>query len=590
MNGTQAFSPAALTGQSFGLFHYVWKLLRLRLVIFISGFRRAKIRRKIGMAVVGLLILAFAGFLFWLSWTLLDLLRSPLVGKYIDPGLLLDSMPASIVSLAVVTILLTNFGVLLQALYLAGDMEFLLSAPLPMRAVFLTKLLQAILPNIGLVLLFSLPVLFGLGVSGGYSILYYPLVVLALILLTLAAGGVSSLLVMLVVRVIPARRVAEVLGFVGAILSILLSQSGRFFADARFSGAQVGAGLNALTRLNVGWSPFAWVGRGLVAIGEGRWLTGSALVGLSLGLAGVAFWFTLSLAERLYYSGWATMQGSPVKRKKQRAGQADAPVLAVPRKVSSSGFLTLWLPAPFRALLWKDFMLMRRDLRNLSQVITPLILGVILIVSMTRGGLQREVGGSTLISADAYLYIMVGFILLIGWSLVLMLALGGFSREGKNYWLVQAAPVSTASLVGVKFLVAYLPSVVFQWAMLLIFAAIRHPDPGILVFGLVVLALTLAGEVGLNLAFGIVSARLDWDDPRRMNSITSSIVGMLVSFIYIAASIVVFFGPAVVFNLVGLGEGLGQVVGLVLGGIFSLACAIIPLMVVRKRVETIGMV
>ena len=49
-------------------------------------------------------------------------------------------------------ILLTSFGVLLQALYLAGDMDFLLSAPIPMRAVFLTKLLQAILPNFGLML------------------------------------------------------------------------------------------------------------------------------------------------------------------------------------------------------------------------------------------------------------------------------------------------------------------------------------------------------------------------------------------------------------------------------------------------------
>jgi len=49
-------------------------------------------------------------------------------------------------------------GVLLQALYLSNDMDFLLAAPIPIRAVFLTKLLQAVLPNFILVMLIGLPV------------------------------------------------------------------------------------------------------------------------------------------------------------------------------------------------------------------------------------------------------------------------------------------------------------------------------------------------------------------------------------------------------------------------------------------------
>ena len=598
MNGTLTTTPAALFGRKFGLWHYVWKLLRLRLVILFSGFRRAKLRRKIVTIVVVLLVLGFAGFLFWLSSALLGFLRSPIVAQYIDPRLLLESMPSAIVSLAVVTILVTNFGVLLQALYLAGDMEFLLSAPLPMRAVFLTKLMQAILPNIGLVMMFSLPVLFGLGASGGYSILYFPLVVFALVLLTLAAGGVSSLLVMMVVRVIPARRVAEVLGFVGAIVSVVLSQSGRFFADAQFSGAQVGTGLNVLAGMNTSWSPLAWVGRGLVDIGMGRWLPGLALLALSLGLAGAAFWLTLTLAERLYYSGWATMQGSPVKRKKPsvRAAAATAVLSSQPqvppRAASPLLPLVRWLPAQFRALFWKEFVMLRRDLRNLSQLITPLILGVLLVISCLRGGFS---GGGQRVSAlgqaspDATLYIIIAFTLMIGWSLVLNLAMSAFSREGKHYWLIQAAPIRSATLLGVKFLVAYLPSVLFQWILLLIFALIQRPAVAVLLYGLLVMALCIAGSVGINLAFGVVSARLDWDDPRRMTSSSAGCVGSLVSFLYIGLSAVIFFGPPVLFNLVGWGETLGQVAGLLLGGIFSLACTVVPLLLVRKRVATIGM-
>ncbi len=90
----------------------------------------------------------------------------------------LQSVPVLVFAALFLGILFSSFGVLLQALYLSGDMDFLLTSPVPIRAVFVTKLLQAVLPNFGLIALFGLPVLFGLGLSGHYNILYYPLVLL----------------------------------------------------------------------------------------------------------------------------------------------------------------------------------------------------------------------------------------------------------------------------------------------------------------------------------------------------------------------------------------------------------------------------
>ncbi|MBK5109413.1 MAG: hypothetical protein JJE12_14860, partial [Anaerolineales bacterium] len=206
----------------------VWKLLRLRAVIFISGFRRARLRNKIGMVVVGLVLLAILVAAFVFSFLILNALRSPQLAQIvIDPDNLIDSIPVLIVTIAFIVILITSFGLLLQALYLAGDMDFLLSSPIPMRAVFLSKQMQAILPNYGLVMLIGLPVLFGLGISQGYNLLYYPLVVIVLTLMAFIAAGLASLVVMVVVRVFPARRVAEVLGFFAATISMLCSQSGR---------------------------------------------------------------------------------------------------------------------------------------------------------------------------------------------------------------------------------------------------------------------------------------------------------------------------------------------------------------------------
>ena len=90
------------------------------------------------------------------------------------PHPFLESIPSMLVSIAAIGILLTSFGVLLQALYLAGDMDFLMSAPLPIRAVFIAKLVQAVLPNFGMMCLFTLPILFGLGISSGYNFTLLP--------------------------------------------------------------------------------------------------------------------------------------------------------------------------------------------------------------------------------------------------------------------------------------------------------------------------------------------------------------------------------------------------------------------------------
>ena len=142
----------------------IWNLLRLRVLISLNGLRHAKTGRKV-LSVVGILaVLGFAGFIFFLSTLVLGFLRSPDLTQYvgIDAAPLLQAIPVLILSAMFIGILITSFGVLLQALYLSGDMDFLLSSPVPMRAVFVAKLMQATLPNLGLISLFGLPVLFGL--------------------------------------------------------------------------------------------------------------------------------------------------------------------------------------------------------------------------------------------------------------------------------------------------------------------------------------------------------------------------------------------------------------------------------------------
>lgn len=572
------------------LWSSVWKLLHLRWVIFVSGFRRSRLRNKIGMVMVGVVLLAVLVAAFVISFLILNALRSPNLAQVVsDPDRLLASIPVLVVTIAFLVILITSFGLLLQALYLAGDMDFLLSSPLPIRAVFLSKLIQAILPNYALILLVGLPILFGLGVSQNYNFLYYLLVFLVLTSLAFAAAGIASLMVMGVVRVFPARRVAEVLGFFVAVISIICSQSGQLANFAEISGDQASFALNQLERINSPFSPLTWVGDGLVAIGQGRWLIGAGLLTLTLLLSGGIFAMSLSTAERLYFSGWASVHISTQRGRKLRRKPSRAP--------ASSAFSTLidrLIPAPVRAILVKDFLVMRRDLRSMSQLVTPLIIAIVYAFMMVRGGSQPPAGRGEApavfmqVLTNLTLYANVGISLFVGWSLLSRLAGMSFSLEGKQYWLLKSAPVSTIRLITGKYLVAYLPTLFLCWAFLLITSMLQRVSLGVLSYSLVVVTLTVAGVAGVNLAIGVIGANFEWEDPRRIAQGSIGCLGALLSGLSILVCLLFFFGPPILFDLLGSNPAIGRLIGVVLGSAVSLGLLIVPLWLVRQRVPRLA--
>ena len=312
---------------------------------------------------------------YYLTGLLFRALDSPLVIQSgIDPANFLKSVPGVIISVIFLLIMMASFRVLLQALYLSNDMDFLVSAPIPIRAVFLSKLLETILPNFILVLALGLPVLLSLGVEGRYHFLYYPLVLLVLAILAFAAAGISGLLVMAVVRIFPAKRVAEVLTFVGAILAFVLSQSYNLMGNKleSLSPEQIIQGSQIFSRFDNAWFPLAWGGRSLIELGQERWLSGIFFLVLTLCSSAFVFWLSLVTAERLYYTGWASLQVSAQRKNNHKA------IDHLNAITIGSGLFRRLMPRQVGAIMSKDLKTMTRDLRNLSQLVGVFIMGIVL--------------------------------------------------------------------------------------------------------------------------------------------------------------------------------------------------------------------
>ncbi len=523
---------------------------------------------------------------FFISRMLLGVIRSEELRRLV-PNLpdLAASLPVMLMGVAFLTILLTSFGLLLQALYLSGDMDFLLAAPVPMRAVFLSKLLQAIVPNLALISLLVLPVLFGLGSAEGYNVLYYPLVILSLLALALAAAGLAGMLVMGVVHVFPARRAAEILGFVGAVFTILCSQSGQFARMSTMEEAQLQQAAILVSRFDTPWSPLAWAGRGLVQVGQGEWVGGGMLLGVLL-LCAAVFGGALVLSERLYYSGWASVSVAST-RKRRPAKRLVAAEAAGARRRTGRG-------SPVWAIVVKDFAVMRRDLRNLSGMVTPVIMGIVYAFLMVRGGGEPPPGRGEAPEfflqgfRELSVFGDIGIALFVGWMLSTRLATMAFSQEGKSWWILKSSPSDAARLLSAKYLVAYLPGAVLGSAFVVGISILRGTSLGEVLFSLIVVALCYAAITGVNLAFGVVGANFEWDDPRRMVRGAAGCLSALASAIALGMCMGLFFVPVLGAGLLGLPSAAGKLVGLGLGALACAACAVGPLMLVRSRVPLLA--
>lgn len=405
-----------------------------------------------------------------------------------------------------------------------------------------------------------------------------------MIFLALAASGLSSLLVMLVVRVLPPRRAVEILGFIGAMLAFLCSQTGNlansFGRDINFSGTRIAA---LLILSNTRWLPLNWAGQGLVALGEGHWLSGLVLVGATLAFTTVAFWFALITAERLYYSGWAGMQ--VVARKKIRSSR--------PANTTGNGLVRL-LPRPVLAIVQKDFLTLRRDLRNLSQLVSPVIFGAMYTLILLRSGGEPPAGrgeapGWFMESFRIVLaYGNIGMSLFVGWMLLSRLAGMGFSQEGRNYWMLKVSPIRVGHLLASKFLVAYLPTLGLGFIFLTVISIVQGLSILEFVYSFIAILMCLAGMAGMLLSFGVAGANFTWDDPRKMNSGMMGCFGQILTIIYLPLSFGLFIAPLGFAQFLEYPLIYGYLVGLILGSAFAAGFAFIPLWLVRRRVEQLG--
>lgn len=79
--------------------------------------------------------------------------------------------------------------------------------------------------------------------------------------------------------------------------------------------------------------------------------------------------------------------------------------------------------------------------------------------------------------------------------------------------------------------------------LVVVLAMVQRAALGDVLYGLLAVVMIVAGNAGMNLAFGIIGARLDWSDPRQMTSGSAGRLALLLGMGFEGLSMVLFLRP-----------------------------------------------
>jgi hypothetical protein len=475
----------------------IWKILRPHYWILDRRVRNTN--RYVVLALV--VLLGFGG-----QWVFDNLIRDAfaLLSSEQAVTAIASSLPFALSLLLIFAML--GVGDMIHQLYLASDLELLMIAPIPRRTIFSVKLLQCSRATFIPALAFG-AFLLALGLARSATLSYYLLAVLLILAAMLLTTVVVMTLVILLGRFLPAQKTRSwmpVALLLATSVVILAQQS----ATEWFLGRTDLIAL--LTRVLLNPAQL-----GLLVAGFG-------------GLALVTSLIAYQAFSTSFHEGWNRFHSVPTRA---------APRAQAPRRQMVTSLLSRLLSQPFRSLMVKEWLGLRRDPRGLVSLAQPLVLVIMVLILFMGGG--EVTGALRPLIFWIMLFFLAMFLIVLPTGLPLMSLLG----EGRNVALLRSAPISMSDVLKGKFWAAWVPLVV-AWVIVFLITGLMLQFPwwqigflvGLTIWGLTGGSIVTMAIGGLKIDFGVEELR------RRTPTVPSYIMmGLNLSFVLVTTASFVWF-------------------------------------------------
>ncbi len=439
----------------------------------------------------------------------------------------------------------SNLIITLSTTYISREVEFLIGRPLAFRGIFHVKLIESILYSSWAFAILSFPLFMAYGITRDVDWFFYPLALLLVIPFLVIPAGLGSILTLVIAAFLPARRgrtLSIALGAVSIVIMVLIARAmgfGRLLATAESDEF-----LQVMGSLNVGAFPFLpnyWLARGLGAIGPAvageiqlldyfYWL--ALLTSTALFLLQVCHW----LVPPLYYRGWClAKESASVTEAKPKW---TSPLTMVDRLLAA-------LPRSLRALVSKDVKTFWRDPAQWTQLIILFGLLVIYVANLrSASGYSR-----TFELLIAKWRTLISFFNLAATCFILSILTTRFvypllSLEGKQFWIVGLAPIRRSKIVWEKYWLCFFTALAITESVMMLSNVVLGVPPYMRWLSVITVLVMAFALTSLSVGLGALTPNFKEDNPARIANGLGGTMNVILSLIYIGATIVWLMIPA----------------------------------------------
>ncbi|MBL7180153.1 MAG: hypothetical protein ISS65_08080, partial [Desulfobacterales bacterium] len=162
----------------------------------------------------------------------------------------------------------------LSKLYLSRDLSLVHSMPVSSYKIFTARWIESTIDSSWMLIVYTLPVFISYGIVYRAGVVFYGNIVLVLLSLSIIASGISALLVMIAVIIVPASRIKSIFVFLGLFFFLVLFFAFRFLRPERLVDPEVFATvliyLKALKTPAPPYLPSTWAFDSLKAVISGK--------------------------------------------------------------------------------------------------------------------------------------------------------------------------------------------------------------------------------------------------------------------------------------------------------------------------------
>jgi len=455
----------------------------------------------------------------------------------------LSSMPGELSPLLMAQLLhmisLTFFSMLvvfntvtsLSTIYLSSDLLVLLSSPLRLTNVFVSKFVQTLLYSSWMVLLFGLPIFIAFGQVQRATLAYYVWLVPILLPFLIIPAGLGMLGTMLLLRYFPAQQTHKALTVLSVCCMAALVMLIRFLRPERLvreaPDEVLRQFLDSLKTPDFPLLPSTWAAKALLAGSDATPGDAVGHIALLWGGAIVIFALTVWVASQVYYTGWAggytALRGSTPRR----VWRMERVLMPVLRRCSPTT----------RGLALKDLKVFFRDPAQWSQL---LLLGALAVIYLFN---IRNLPLHTLFLKNFISILNLGLAGFVLSAVAVRFVFTSTSLEGRSFWIVLASPITFRGFLREKFCMYLLPLLVLAETLVVVSNLLLKADAYLMLFAVVAIMLITCALTGLGVGLGAMYPRFEYDNIAQTAASTGGLLYMALSLGFIGVMLLLAARP-----------------------------------------------